>query len=116
MTTDDLPHFDERLGFLPEYVDPILDGRKTATVRATDTVEAGQRVLAHVKGRPFAVLKVTRVLPVTLDTLTASHARWLNQPDVETLRRDVAAIYPQARKGADLYLFRFHLVTTLRRA
>lgn len=112
----ELPYHDARLAFLPEYVEPILDGRKTSTVRGTDPVEAGQRVLATVKGKPFAVLKVSRVVRTTLDGLDATHAKWHGDPDVETLRATVLRFYPKARTGADLYVVRFHVLTVLRHA
>ena len=87
------------LRFTREWVDPILDGRKTQTLRknVARTVRPGEVVDAQCGSRyrpeTFAQLEVISVEPVALDDLTRGDAR----REAVTYRRlidGIQSLYP----------------------
>lgn len=66
----------KELKFLPEFVDPILNGTKTQTARTTLTaVNVGDEVVATSKGRKFAILRITSIERRLLGTFGPADAK-----------------------------------------
>lgn len=79
-----------RLGFKQTYIEPILSGEKTDTIRKDTRLVAGDIVLARCRydQPPFATLRVLSVRTVTLAEMDPERAA------------GVAAMYPGTRQFA----------------
>jgi hypothetical protein len=91
-----------RLPFRPEYVDPILDGSKTTTMRKTKPrCEPGQDIEATVgrgvSGRTFATLHIEGIEKVDTEALGTADALADGYPSVEALLRELRRFYPNER-------------------
>jgi len=85
-----------RLSFKKTYVEPILDGTKTSTLRKTTNLEPGDRVTLTCRwgDPPFAEATVTRVSEVRLDAVDfeLAHAEGFDTP--EALVKVLGELYP----------------------
>lgn len=101
------------IGFQGRYIDPILTGRKTMTLRragARGLPRDGETVNLRCRYDlpPFAQAVVDSVSPITVDDLTDADAHMDGHVDLASLRAAVADLYGDA----DLVCVRFTLVTT----
>lgn len=95
------------LRFLSRFAEPILQGRKTQTLRRRTRLRVGQVAVALAAGQPFARLRVTHLERVRLAELgPADLLREGGSPrSVDALLRALRSLY-----GADLthvYRIRF---------
>jgi uncharacterized protein YqfB (UPF0267 family) len=81
-----------RLGFKAEFIEPILVGHKTDTIRRSTTLQPGDYVNAGCRydKPPFAVLRVLSVSRVTYADMDRERAM------------GVAAMYPGAKEFAQI--------------
>lgn len=96
--------------FFGRFVDDILAGRKTITIR--DESEAnwqpGQRLslFTNPEHQPFGAIEVLSVAPVAFDALSDEHARQENMTLAE-LKQVIRDIYPAL---PPLYVIEFKLI------
>ncbi len=76
-----------------EFVDLILSGRKTSTIRLGKVVPRYDEVIIHGGGRPVAKAKITKVVYKKVSELTDEDARKDGYSSVEELLRDLEKIY-----------------------
>jgi hypothetical protein len=94
-----------RLPFAPEYVDRVLGGTKTTTIRKTTRLREGEVVDATVKGQPFARLELESIEAVDLELLDDHDARADGFATADALRAKLHRRYPGMRR---LWRLRFH--------
>lgn len=87
-----------QLAFKQVYIDPILQGAKTTTLRRNARVAEGDLVNATCRRGhpPFAVLRVRKVHEVRIDDLTDGDAMEDGFVDREDLKKAISDIYPEA--------------------
>ena len=88
-----------QMAFKKAYIEPILDGRKTQTLRARTSHVEGDiiRAMCHWGKPPFAYLEVTGVEPVALAEITDDMACADGYDDAEDLKTILVDLYPGVR-------------------
>lgn len=98
----------KRLYFLRHFVDPVLGGTKTTTLRRSSCrMKPGDTVEAVAKGKKFALLVIDSVEPMALDDLRPSDAASDGFDTVAEMKEAVSNIYPDGTTG--YVMLRFHL-------
>jgi hypothetical protein len=85
------------LGFTKDYIEPILTGAKTTTLRRSRPNLAPGDVFGarcRYTDPPFALLRVVRVESVAVSGLTSEDAARDGFSGIEHLRQAIARLYP----------------------
>jgi hypothetical protein len=108
----------KELKFLPEFIDPILNGTKTQTARMTLTaVNVGDDVVAISKGKKFATLRITSIEKRMLGTFGPADAKREGLNSFSEFDEVWKRIHP--RKGfvnsTLVYVIRFEVIEVVKR-
>lgn len=97
------------IAFKKVYVEPILKGKKTQTVRLGTSLTEGETLVAHCRwgDPPFAHLRVTEIIRKGINDLTDDDALRDGYANRGDLVEAVQTFYPHAEQVA---LIRFELV------
>lgn len=95
--------------FNKRYYEPIVEGRKTSTIRFDDSIALGDAVFYFEDDDAHRVLKgtVTGIRSFRLDQLTAEQALLDTETTIEQLKDGLKQHYPQMPDGAEVDVVTF---------
>ncbi|UXD21904.1 hypothetical protein IPA_09405 [Ignicoccus pacificus DSM 13166] len=96
-----------------KYVDMILEGRKTTTIRLGKWIPKFDEVTFHGGGRPFAIARIVNVRYKRVSELTDEDARKDGLKNKEDLIKELKRVYENLRPDDYVTIIEFDVIKKL---
>ncbi len=96
-----------------KYVDLILEGKKTTTIRKGYWIPKSREIILHGGGRPFAVAEITDVIYKKVSELTDEDALRDGLKDKEELVKELKKAYGDVKPDDLVTIIKFKVVKKL---
>lgn len=98
------------INFHPKFKKPILEGKKTTTIRLKTQLKTGEKVVLTANNKPFATAKITNIKQIKLKEINNKIAKKDGLKNKKQLQKLLKQIYKQINQETQLYLIEFKII------